>query len=241
MTSASTPQPIAMESCATRLTAITEHLFDGIGALAEAARQAWSAHESAGRQLIRKDVVALKPRVAEFLGTHRYATGAGLIVAPSTLSDAPHALEWWERGGRRGQLRPLELEMDPASSAFYDYTTFPWFRVPRDSGHRTVFGPYVDYYGADRYILTFTTPIQLDHRFVGVAGTDVTVADFEAEVWPCLRELDGSAALVNGERRVIASTSPEFGAGTRVKHVAAGNDLVRLELPGLDWHLVRLG
>lgn len=239
MTSASTPQPVTLESCATRLSAITEHVFGGIEAIAEGARQAWSSVESAGRPLVRKDVVALKPLVATFLGEHRYATGAGLIIAPSVLADVRRSLEWWESGSR-GELRPLELDMDPQSSGYYDYPAYPWFRVPRDSGHRTVFGPYVDYYGADRYILTFTTPIHLGDQFVGVAGTDVAVADFEAEIWPCLRELDGSAALVNGERRVIGSTSPEFGAGTRVKHLSPGNSVIGLALPGIDWHLVRL-
>lgn len=237
--SASPPQPMPLESCARELGDTTEFVFTGIEAIAAGARSAWASIEAGGRTLRREDVTALKPLAAEFLRTHRNATGAGLIIEPGMLSDATRSLEWWQADTARN-LSPLELEMNPDSGRYYDYTSFPWFRVPRDSGRRTAFGPYVDYHGADRYILTFTTPIQLSGRFVGVAGSDIAVADFEAEVWPSLRRLNGTAALVNQERRVIASTSPEYGTGTRIKRLPPDSAKVALRLPDLEWSLVRL-
>lgn len=237
--SASPPQPMSLESCARELGDITESVFSGIEAIAAGARGAWSDIEAGGRTLRRADVIALKPLAAEYLRTHRYATGAGLIIEPDTLSDATRSLEWWQADAARN-LSPLELEMNPQSGRFYDYISFPWFRVPRESGRRTAFGPYVDYHGADRYILTFTTPIQLGDRFVGVAGSDIAVADFEAEVWPSLRRLHGPAALVNQERRVVASTSPEYGTGTRIKQLPADSATTDVALPDLAWSLVRL-
>lgn len=237
--SASLPHPLSLESCARELGHMTEHFFTGIEAIAAGARSAWAAIEASGRTLRRDDVTALKPLAAEFLRTHRYATGAGLIIEPGTLSDATRSLEWWQ-ADTVGNLSPLELEMNPDSGRYYDYTSFPWFRVPSDSGGRTAFGPYVDYHGADRYILTFTTPIQLGDRFVGVAGSDIAVADFEAEVWPSLCRLEGTAALVNQERRVIASTSPEYGTGTRIKRLPTDSATADLTLPDLEWSLVRL-
>lgn len=237
--SASLPQPMSLESCARGLGDLAEHIFAGIETIAEGARSAWSSVEAAGRALRREDVMVLRPLAAEFLRTHRYATGAGLIIEPGRLSDVQRSLEWWQ-SDTAGNLSPLELEMNPDSGRFYDYLSFPWFRVPRESGRRTVFGPYVDYHGADRYILTFTTPIELGGRFVGVAGSDVAVADFEAEVWPSLRQLDGTAALVNQERRVIASTSPEYGTGTRIKRLPTDSATADLALADLDWSLVRL-
>lgn len=228
-----------LEACATRLSGIVEDLFAGLRVIASAAERAWLPLAAEGRTLTRRDVIALKPLVSEFLGSHRFADGAGLIVTPGAVSDAEWCLEWWQSTSN-GKLRPLDLDIDPASSGFYDYTSFSWFRRPRDSGRRTVSGPYVDYRGADQYILTFTTPVLLGERFLGVAGADVTVAGFEAEVWACLREMSEGVALVNAERRVIVSTVPEYGAGTRVKDMPAGSLATPLALPDLAWELLRL-
>ncbi|MCP8465388.1 cache domain-containing protein [Pseudomonas sp. ZM23] len=56
----------------------------------------------------------------------------------------------------------------------------PWFARPRSTGRPSVVGPSVDLYGTDLYILVFFVPIQVDGRFIGVAGADIALHEFEA-------------------------------------------------------------
>ncbi|MFI1168948.1 hypothetical protein ACH4UM_36655 [Streptomyces sp. NPDC020801] len=37
---------------------------------------------------------------------------------------------------RRGDVRPLLLDLDPRRSAYSDYTRWDWFALPRDTGLR---------------------------------------------------------------------------------------------------------
>lgn len=83
-------------------------------------------------------------------------------------------------------------------------------RRPRRTGSRHVAGPYVDVHGTDGYMLTFTVPMEVDGRFLGVAGADVLVTRFESVV---LGRLGRHAVLANEEGRVVVSTSSRWITG----------------------------
>ncbi|WP_182904732.1 cache domain-containing protein [Microbispora sp. H13382] len=139
--------------------------------------------------------------------------GIGFIAAPGLLADAPWYLEWWQENPSGAPVRLLR-NMDPASSAFYDYTHWDWYAGPSSGAERTVCGPYVDYLCTDEYSLTLSVPVVAGGSFAGVAAADVFVRRFEGAVLPALREIPGPAFLVNAEGRVVASNTASWVAGS---------------------------
>jgi hypothetical protein len=105
-------------------------------------------------------------------------------------------------------------DLDPGRSAYADYTHWDWFALPRDTGRRTVAGPYVDYLCSDEYSLTLSEPVVVAGRFAGVAAADVYLRHFEAAVLPLLRALPQPAYLVSARGRVAASADPAHLTGS---------------------------
>jgi hypothetical protein len=162
--------------------------------------------------------------------------GAGYVAAPGTLADAPYWLEWWTVPGVEDEPatpEPLDVVVDPAAEDFRDYTTLPWFAVPRDSGDRHVTGPYVDYLCTDEYTLTFTVPVVAGGRFAGVVGADVYVRHVELRTLAQIEALPGSVTLVNSVGRVLVSNDDSLDSGALVREVpvpslwADGGQVVR--------------
>ncbi|RCG33035.1 hypothetical protein DQ384_00870 [Sphaerisporangium album] len=164
-----------------------------------------------GRDPVRADLAALRPLLSGHLGA--LIAGIGFIAAPALLADAPWYLEWWQ--DRPGGA-PVQLlrDLDPASSAFYDYTHWDWFAGPRSGAERTVCGPYVDYLCTDEYGLTLAVPVLVNGAFVGVAAADVLVRSLEGTLAPVLRGIGAPALLVNASGRVVASTTARWPAGS---------------------------
>jgi len=159
------------------LADITATIGRVMGSVTEvgAAMTALAAAARAGRRPLRRaDLAALRPLVAQVLARHRgFAAGAGLVLAPDALADAPRCIDWWwaDRGSGPGQL---EVDLDPASAEFYDYTTTEWYNEPARTGQPCVAGPYVDYICTHEYTFTVSVPMVDGGRFVGVAGADIT-------------------------------------------------------------------
>lgn len=139
--------------------------------------------------------------------------GIGFIAAPGLLADAPWYLEWWQENPSGDPVQLLR-DLNPASSAFYDYTHWDWFAGPCSGAERTICGPYVDYLCTDEYSLTLSVPVLAGGTFAGVAAADVFVRRFEGAVLPALREVPGPAFLVNAEGRVVASNTASWIAGS---------------------------
>ncbi|HYO37380.1 MAG TPA: cache domain-containing protein [Geodermatophilus sp.] len=218
------PLTEAVSGVVERVFATVGHVRDA--ALAPAVRDALLA----GRPVLGDDVRDLLHLPGQL------AVGLGLVVAPRPAAGPPLRLEWWQADPDGGRVRALEPDLRPESLGYYDYTAAEWFAVPRRTRRRHVVGPYVDVHGTGRYLLTLTEPVVVDGEFAGVAGADVSVRRFEAHL---LRRLGPGAPflLLNGEDRVVLSTSPRLLVGTLVSPAAVAAGPVTA-VPGVPWRLV---
>jgi Cache domain len=217
-----TPPPVTGGPAATGgehlladITALIERVLASVAEVAEAMTAVAAAARTGRRPLRRADLAALRPLVAQVLARHRgFAAGAGVVLAPDTLADAPRCIDWWWADQGIGQL---EVDLDPSSAEFYDYTTTEWYREPARTGWPCIAGPYVDYICTHKYTFTVSVPVVDDGRFVGVAGADILAGEVERMLLPGLSMLgraDRPAVLVSGSGRVIASGTASILPGT---------------------------
>jgi hypothetical protein len=162
------------------------------------------------------------------------------VAAPGVIAGKQRHLEWWQRtsaaDGGQGSFARIRLNLDPESVDLYDYLDMDWFTVPRTLSRRYVYGPHVDFSGADRYVLTLTIPVFSDgvpgdgpgaagtREFLGIAGTDIRMSHLEPELLAILRSVPVPAALVTGERRVVVANTPRWIPGTRLDRLPAPGD-----------------
>lgn len=201
---------------------ILEGVFQEVARTRDRCEQLAAPADSEGRYPTTADFSALPELLRQQLATGRdLISGVGFIAEPGLFSDVPVWLDWWQTAPD-GSFRPLQLDLDPNTSAYSDYTHWEWFTVPRATGGRAVSGPYVDYLCSDEYSLTLALPVRPAGRFIGVAAADVYLRHFENAVMPALQRLPGPACLVNGRGRVVASTDPRHLAGSLLKDPPAG-------------------
>jgi hypothetical protein len=218
------------------ITALIERVLASVTGVAEAMTSVAAAARTGRRPLRRADLAALRPLVAQVLARHRgFAAGAGVVLAPDALADAPRCIDWWWADQGIGQL---EVDLDPESAEFYDYTTTEWYREPARTGQPCIAGPYVDYICTHKYTFTVSVPVVDDGRFVGVAGADILAGEVERMLLPGLSMLgraNGPAVLVSGNGRVIASGTASILPGTVLRPagpVTAGGPLPWMLLSG---------
>ncbi len=190
-----------------------------------------------GPALRRGDFAATRPLVAGLLRKHAgLAAGAGVVLAPHTVADAPRCIEWWW-ADQSARIMPLEVDLDPESAEFYDYTTTDWYREPERTGAPTLAGPYVDFICTHEYTFTLAAPVHQAGRFIGVAAADILATQVERLVLPGLSglglaELGCSAVLASAHGRVIASTSASLPPGVAVPRRPQAAGFVLLAGPG---------
>lgn len=154
------------------------------------------------------------PFAAELLArTDVPVFGAGFIAAIDLLSDAHSHLAWWQGAERR----QLVLAAQTVSKERIDYSDLEWFRVPQQSGHTHVAGPYVDYLCSDEYTMTLATPVHVEGAFAGVAAFDLLIDEVERRLLPRFSGLGVNVTLVNGVNRVIGSTNPHHATGDAIR------------------------
>ncbi len=197
------------------ITALIERVLASVTEVAEAMTAVAAAARAGRRPLRRADLATLRPLVAQVLARHRgFAAGAGVVLAPDALADAPRCIDWWWADQGIGQL---EVDLDPASAEFYDYTTTEWYREPARTGRPCIAGPYVDYICTHKYTFTVSVPVMENGRFAGVAGADILAGEVERMLLPGLSMLgrvNRPAVLVSGNGRVIASGTASILPGT---------------------------
>jgi hypothetical protein len=198
------------EQFASLLTGLTRRIEQvlasviGVGAATAAIA---AAARRAGRPLRHADLAVLREHVASLLRQHAgLAAGAGVVLAPGALADAPRCIEWW-RADHGSGLTQLQVDLDPDSAEFFDYTTTEWYRTPERTGRPSVAGPYVDYICTHQYTFTVSVPITTAGNFAGVAGADILAGQVERLVLDGLSTLGRTAVLVGGNGRVIASNT----------------------------------
>ncbi|WP_246113649.1 cache domain-containing protein [Streptomyces montanus] len=203
----------ATSGAAAQVRSTLEAVFDAVAETRADTAALLARMAAEGRRPASADLAALRPGLHLRLAQDELVSGIGFVAAPGLLGDVPAWLEWWQ-SGPDGDVRPLLLDLDPARSAYGDYTHWDWFALPRDTGRRTVTGPYVDYLCSDEYSLTLSVPVTVQGRFAGVAAADVYLRHFEAAVLPLLQGLPAPAHLVNARGRVAASADPAHLAGS---------------------------
>ncbi|MEU7899130.1 hypothetical protein AB0B45_40535 [Nonomuraea sp. NPDC049152] len=215
---------------AERVHAIVEDVFHALEDIRTGMEACYRSHPS----FTSGDLAAVRPQIFGCLRRlHGIAAGTGVIVAPGVLADRPRWLDWWQAPPEDDPIF-LDVDLDPESLDFYDYTAAEWFAVPQRTGRRHVVGPYVDYGGTDTYMLTFTTPARVDGRFLGVVGADVRAARFEALLLGVLAACPTQVTLVNAEGRVVAGNSPRLPAGSLLTREGAETE----RLPDPPWSVV---
>ena len=166
------------------ITAAIERVLRSVTEVGEAMTALTAAARAARRPLRRADLATLRPLVAQVLARHRgLAAGAGVVLAPDALADAPRWIDWWWADRGIGQL---EVDLDPGSAEFYDYTTTEWYREPARTGRPCIAGPYVDYICTHEYTFTVSVPVVDEGRFMGVAGADILAGEVERMLLPKL-------------------------------------------------------
>jgi Cache domain len=216
-----------------------EEVLASVTAIREVALALVNEAEAAGQPLGRGDLRALRGPAVELLRRHEgFAAGAGIVLAPDVLPDVSRWLEWWWSDGAAGVAR-LEVDLDPDSAEFYDYTTTEWYREPERTGERWVAGPYVDYICTHQATFTVSVPLLPGARFLGVAGADILAEQVERMVLPRLARLAGTAVLASADGRVIASNSAGFLPGVVLDRQPGSADLVAREVTAsLPWQLL---
>lgn len=187
--------------------------------------------DNAVEQLVRPELAAHPDNVI----------GAGFVATPEMLTDAPWHLAWWlgerntfEAAPGGPSIRRLLTVDDPSADGFRDYTSLEWWRVPAETKHGHITGPYVDYLCTDDYTMTLTVPVFLDGELIGMMGADQYVTDIERKLMPILRATGLLLTLINSTGRVVLSTDPSTATGTLLRTPGLGEAIagaqVRTEL-----------
>lgn len=230
-----------LRGAAKAIAGVIVSVFDGVDhvrdRLIELHRDVVARHE----EFTPDHLAQLRPEILAELERRPLLDGLGVLSAPDLFAERIRCIEWWRHDA--DAIVPIWLNFDPTSVDIYDYLQMEWFlRAQRDNA-RTVSGPYLDYTGADHYVVTMMTPAN-DDGFLGVVGADVRMSLFEAEILPILYELDRDVVLVNAERRVVSASSQHWTVGSRLASMpSVSGDFVAVAEVGSDseWVLAALG
>lgn len=229
--------------CCARIGDVVDEVFASLDAMERDVAGYWAAAVSTNSRPPGREAVAkLQPLITERLAQDDVPiNGCGIVFEPGAVHETGLILEWWRHDRHEG-VRRLELDFNPTSERFYDYTRMSWFQVARDEGRRTVVGPYVDLHGSDVYVLTFASPLVVGSRFIGIVGADVPLANFERHLTEPLRRLQGEALLVTEEGRILATSSASWTPGTLFRRRAAPTDMERREVDSqaVSWSVIRV-
>jgi len=144
-------------------------------------------------------------------------TGAGVAMAPNTLTDAELWMQWWvhEPSGPV-QLRP---QLDPGTPGYYNYPSAVWFSQTAQDLAPHLAPPHFDDGGTDAWMVTATVPVIVQGRLLGLACAELTLERMNSLVTPALLAIPAPAALVSPEGLVVASTHPDLLPGATADHL----------------------
>ena len=227
-----------LDTPASRVRALLEGVFGPVTAIGDGFVAQRRDCLAAGAALTPDKLSGMREIIWHQLSLLPAADGAGIVAAPGVIAGKDRHLEWWQRtahgdGGSDAFAR-IRLNLDPESIDLYDYLDMDWFTIPRREGRRYVYGPYIDFSGADRYVVTMTVPVAGasspghgaagEREFLGVAGADIRMSHLEPELLAILRSVPAPAVLVTAERRVVAANTSHWISGTRLPRRPAAGD-----------------
>jgi hypothetical protein len=222
------------------VTAMTERVFASLDTIGSSLSSLWNRLEDRGIRPRPADIGEVRDVVIAELERHsRLLNGAGVVIAEDRLSDRPRHVEWWRSESGGGVSKRVNLDLNPQSEYFYDYSTMAWFAGPRDHDARWIHGPYLDFTCADLNVCTLAVPVaSREGAFLGIAGADAPVARIDAELLPKFQTSRRLLALVNAEGRTIVANHADYVAGSRIK-VPRGTRRA-IPVPATPWTLVTL-
>jgi len=171
--------------------------------------------------LATRSVEGLVDVVDAHLRDSELAIGHGFIAAPEVVDGLERYMLWLQRDGEL--IKRLRLNFDTSDLDAYDYVHMDWYTKPARQRGAALTGPYLDYAGAGRLVITVAAPVFVETRFVGVVGTDLLAEQLEAHITRRLRSVDAEVLLVNDDRSVVATNSPRWMPGERL-HTHPGHD-----------------
>lgn len=232
-----------LDECASRINASIGNVFSQLTVLADEVVDTWQRLSAEGKKPTSKDLATLKPQIdAHLLAERTSVHGTGVVIEPGELADQEMYLEWW-RMGASGKVIPMTLNFNRRSESYYNYQSMPWFSRPKETGRNIVVGPYVDLYGADMYILTFSMPIYVNDRFVGIAGADIALHRFERVLLSSLMKMEHEALIVTEEGRVVAANTANWTVGEMAHHAFNRTEvdckIIELGEAAAHWSLIQ--
>ena len=211
------------------LVEVQERAFTPLREGAQSVARLFERVQTDGRVLA-DELGALQPEIFRRLEEIPAYYGTGFVADPTALADVRLYEEWWLRS-EDGVPRRLSVNRE------YDYTTMAYFSGAAQ-GIEVIVGPYLDFTGADKFVFTLAVPVQTGDRFIGVCGADVTVPTMERILTPHLHGFVDDLVLYGEDRRVVASTSADYGPGDRIALNA--DEVSPASAVGAHWHLARL-
>lgn len=200
---------VGRQTFALEIRRFAEHIVHQLNLIAEEAAEPLAAGD--GPAAIQQRVArSLFSRLEEIEPTTH---GLGVIAEVGVVPGHAYWLDWWQRTETGNLERDTRHVMDPHRDDFYDYESREFIAHPRKDLLPWATGPYVDYGGVDDYIVTVSVPIVRGSSFLGVAATDLLVADLERVFAPWLVGAKGPCLLLNAEERVIVSNALTHNVG----------------------------
>jgi hypothetical protein len=204
-------------------------IYDDLRVMAVASESELRDSRGTKAVVTERDLRAVQPAAAAFLSRHQIPMAAGIVVGPGVIENKDGSIDFWRRGDA-GTTQRIVFNLSPDDPGFYDFVTYEWFAEVVSTGKPAIQGPYLDYAGMDKYIVTAMVPLSLDGILIGTAGCDTEVRELERVIMPILRTIPGDAALVSKLDRIILGNSGRFLVGNRV--VALPKDAIRYDIPG---------
>lgn len=213
--------PSSSSAEATAVKSIEKTLADVFATADHLQNVVESVWERSNGNVTPDDLAELQPTINEALIRHPHLSGCGFVAEIDVLDGPRRYWEWWtSNGASASETRPLLLRTSEDDGSGYAYETMAWFSGARQ-GNRTVIGPYLDFAGADRLVITCAEPAVHRGKFVGVTGADVLVSLLEQIIIGHISRMEGTVVLVNREARVVTSNSPAFVPGERFRPIGS--------------------
>lgn len=201
--------PVDYQTFALEIRRFAEHVVQQLNLIAADAAEPLAAGDgpAAIQQRVARSIFSRVDEIEP--ATH----GLGVIAEVGVVPGHTYWLDWWHNTQTGGLERDTRHVMDPHRDDFYDYESREFIAHPRKDLLPWATGPYVDYGGVDDYLVTVSVPIVREGRFLGVAATDLLVADLERLFAPWLASAKGPCVLLNADERVIVSNAVAHNVG----------------------------